>query len=286
VSDQNPPPEDVEELEQEIEQLEERVEVTLGGDTARKLRRMRRQVQEATPDALFSAEGGFGVKGLLRRTDSYGFVLVLLAVLIWVFVPFASAQRWATLPVLLVFFLTVLISMHTSLVRRKWLVSVLVVDITLLVVGTAGVIIDNDTVRALSNAGFGALLFATALVVLRRVLGHDTVTSRTLSGAVAAFLFVGLAFSSFAEATVLNDPTAYSVADGNTNFGTMLYYSFVTIATLGYGDVIPVSSTARSLATLEAVMGQIYLVTIVARLVSLLGLKRITTTTSVDATDS
>lgn len=285
MSDHTPSPDDAEALEREIEALEERVEVTVGGDTARKLRRMQRQVREATPDALFSTEGGLSPRGMLRRTDSYGFVLVTLIVLIWAFVPLASAQRWATAPVLVVFFLTSLISMHTSLVKRKWLVVVLVIDVVLLAIGLTGVILDDDKVRAVSSAGFGLLLFATALVVLRRVLSHETVTSRTLSGAVAAFLFVGLAFASFAEATVLNDPGAYIVADGNTNFGTMLYFSFVTIATVGYGDVVPASSTARSLATLEAVMGQIYLVVVVARLVSLLGLKRITTTTT-ESTDS
>lgn len=266
------------ELETEIEELEERVEVTVGGDSARRLRRLRRQVGEAAPDALFSTAGGLTMRGIARRTDSYGFVLVLLAVLIWVFVPFASSDRWATLPTIIVFYLTILISMHTSFVRQRWLLTVLIIDSGLLLLGIVGVAIDHDSVRAFANAGFGMLLLATALVVLRRVLGHQTVTSRTLSGAVAAFLFVGLAFACFAEATVLWDPAAYSTPNGVTNFGAMLYFSFVTQATLGYGDIVPLSDTARSLATMQAVAGQIYLVTIVARLVSLLGIRRVTTT--------
>lgn len=278
MSDQDPPSnDDVEQLEDQIEQLEERVGVTLGGDSARRVRRLRRQVHEASPDALFDTTGGFTVRGIARRTDSYGFVLILLAVLIWVFVPFASNERWATIPTIVVFFLTVLISMHTSFVREKWLVTVLVVDCALLAAGVAGTITENETVRSCSNAGFGLLLFATALVVLRRVLSHQTVTSRTLSGAVSAFLFVGLAFACIAESLVLRDPQAYTTPNGNTTFSAMLYYSFVTIATLGYGDIVPVSNTARSFATMEAIMGQIYLVTIVARLVSLLGVRRITT---------
>ena len=78
---------------------------------------------------------------------------------------------------------------------------------------------------------------------------------------------------------MLHQPAAYNVSSGNTNFAAMLYFSFVTQATLGYGDIVPVNSAARSLATMQAIMGQIYLVTIVARLVSLLGMRRITTTT-------
>lgn len=277
------PPEDQAELEEQLEELEERVEVTLGGDSARRVRRLRRQVREATPDAMFSSEGGFGMRGMARRTDSYGFVLILLAVLIWVFVPFASNERWATIPTLVVFFLTVLIAMHTSFVREKWLVTVLVFDCGLLVAGITGAITENEVVRSWSNGGYGILLFTTALVVLRRVLGHQTVTSRTLSGAVSAFLFVGLAFACIAESLVLRDPAAYTTPNGDTSFSSMLYYSFVTIATLGYGDIVPVSNTARSFATMESVMGQIYLVTIVARLVSLLGVRRITTTVAAPA---
>src|SRR5262245_10026041 len=112
------------------------------------MRRLRRQVAEASPDALFSTEGAFTIRGIARRTDSYGFVLILLAVLIWVFVPFAAAQRWATVPTIVVFYLTILISMHTSFVRERWLVTVLVIDSLALVLGVVGGISDNDSVRA------------------------------------------------------------------------------------------------------------------------------------------
>ena len=49
----------------------------------------------------------------------------------------------------------------------------------------------------------------------------------------------------------------------------MIYYSFITLTTLGYGDIVPVSPSARSLATLEALTGQLYLTVLVARLVGL-----------------
>ena len=55
----------------------------------------------------------------------------------------------------------------------------------------------------------------------------------------------------------------------NSASGTMMYYSFVTLTTLGYGDIYPVSDAARILAMLEATLGQLYLVILVARLVGL-----------------
>jgi hypothetical protein len=58
---------------------------------------------------------------------------------------------------------------------------------------------------------------------------------------------------------------------GQSNFSpaTAIYYSFVTLATIGYGDIVPRSELARSLATMEAIMGQLYLAVMIARLVSL-----------------
>jgi hypothetical protein len=282
VNDENESPQ---EIEREIEDLEERLEVTVTGSTARRLRHLRRQVHEAAPDALFSTEGGSGLRGVARRTDSYGFVLLLLAVLIWVFVPFASSERWATIPTICVFFVAVLISMHTSFVRERWLVVVIVFDSGLLLLGVVGGVTDNDDIRSISNAGFGLLLLATALVILRRVLRHQTVTSRTLSGAVSAFLLLGLAFACAAESIVLQDPSAYAASNGDTTFASMLYYSFVTQATLGYGDIVPVSDVARSFSTMQAIAGQIYLVTIVARLVSLLGVSRVMTSSTAPPSD-
>jgi hypothetical protein len=77
----------------------------------------------------------------------------------------------------------------------------------------------------------------------------------------------------------LIDPNAFhlpptDVSDGETvqlgtRLPTFVYYSFVTLTTMGYGDVLPLSHAARGLATCEAVVGQIYLTVLVARLVGL-----------------
>lgn len=177
------------------------------------------------------------------------------------------------MPSTVVFFLTTLIATHTSEVPRRWVLVVCILSGALLVVDLAGASVDDLDVRAIAGTGYGLLLLATAFVVMRRVLRHRTITSRTLAGGVAAYLLVGLAFASLAASIALRDPSAYVAAHGGTDFAAMLY-SFVTQATLGYYDVVPVSDFARSLATLQAVVGQIYLVIVVARLVSLFGTRR------------
>jgi hypothetical protein len=265
---------DLDALDDEMSKIEEaldRVDDDARSAARKRLRRLRRRAADAGPDALFGPTETSGLRGIARRTDSYGFVLITLAALIWVFMPLSVDQQWARIPTILVFFFTIIIAMHTSFVRETRLRAVIVIDLALVGLGVVGYILDSKHLRAFTDAGFAVLLLATAGVVLARVVRHPSVTSRTISGAVAAYLFVGLAFASIATAIELWNPGSYAATSGNFSFGSMIYFSFVTLATLGYGDIVPVTEWARSLATLEAVVGQIYLVTIVARLVSLFG---------------
>ena len=112
------------------------------------------------------------------------------------------------------------------------------------------------------------LLFV--VVVLWQTLRAGPITYHRLQGAVAAYLLLGVTWGYAYALVALLRPGAFSgpvdVADGPRAF---YYFSFVTLATLGYGDVLPVHPAARSLATLEAVTGTLYLAILLARLVSL-----------------
>jgi hypothetical protein len=108
-------------------------------------------------------------------------------------------------------------------------------------------------------------------VVLRRVFSHRIVTTRTIAGAICVYLIVAVAFAQLYTGLDLVDGDAFAPGDEPLGAASMQYFSLVTIATLGYGDIVPVSRPARSMATLETVAGQIYMVVIVARLVSSFG---------------
>jgi len=114
------------------------------------------------------------------------------------------------------------------------------------------------------------LMIALPVVILRRIGQHKVVTAITIFGAIAAYLAFGLAFSLLYAAIAQADSQAFtnliSPRLGDTN-----YFSFVTQTTLGYGDIIPVSDAPRALVVFQTLIGQIYLVVVVARVVSLLG---------------
>lgn len=117
------------------------------------------------------------------------------------------------------------------------------------------------------------LLFAyTTILVLLRVLRSKRVTGDTLCGAIAVYLMIGLTWSLACLLLEYLHPGSYR----HGTFGRMdspakdlLYFSYVTLATLGYGDVVPVTDPARSLAVLEGLSGTIYMAILVARLIGL-----------------
>jgi hypothetical protein len=119
---------------------------------------------------------------------------------------------------------------------------------------------------------FAAVLAGTTAMVLRRILFHqDQITLKTVAGALCVYLMVGLSFASLYRTVSLLDLDAFTEELG----GASTYFSFVTLTTLGYGDIAPVSDLTRSLATLEAVLGQVLLITLVARFVGNLGQARL-----------
>jgi len=118
------------------------------------------------------------------------------------------------------------------------------------------------------------LLIICVVLILRYVLTSLEVTLDTIFGAIVTYFLIAFAFSSIFHAFAVLDPTSFSVA-GLTGAGDieslkdqLNYFSFVTIATLGYGDIVPKLPTTQMLAILEAVIGQFYMAVVIAWLVS------------------
>jgi hypothetical protein len=113
----------------------------------------------------------------------------------------------------------------------------------------------------------------TLIQVLTYVLRGTHITKDKIYGAVSVYLLVGLAWASAYALLVVFEPGSFSnnvaaTSGGSSTPPDLLFFSFVTLTTLGYGDITPVTARARSLALLEAVTGVLYLAVLVARLVS------------------
>ena len=108
------------------------------------------------------------------------------------------------------------------------------------------------------------------------ILGARALTSQLIFAALCMYLMMGLLWSFIYTLLVAIDPDSIKLAsiidweEGVRDvFSEMYYFSFVTLTTLGYGDILPVSRLARSLATMEAILGQLYLAVIIASLVGI-----------------
>lgn len=120
------------------------------------------------------------------------------------------------------------------------------------------------------------LLFIGFVVIqlLRFIVYAPRVDSEVLCAAVAGYLLSGLAWSFAYSLLGRLDPSSFVFtlgpkSDQSMNVFTGLYFSFITLSTVGYGDIVPVSSVARMLAIVEAMFGMFYVTLLISRLVSL-----------------
>jgi hypothetical protein len=119
-------------------------------------------------------------------------------------------------------------------------------------------------------AFFGTITVVALAVVLRR----ERVTLDTVLGAVCAYLLLGATWGLLYDLLALIQPLSFRGPEPGTaaqslSLADSLYFSYVTLTTVGYGDIVPTTVHARTLVWTEAVTGQIYIAVLVARLVSL-----------------
>lgn len=106
------------------------------------------------------------------------------------------------------------------------------------------------------------------LKLLIQVAGSKKVDSTVILESISGYLLMGVLFTFLSAFISHMDPSAFYFPDeGNSNLSDLMYFSFVTLTTLGYGDVLPILPQARSLALLIAVSGQLYLTIVIAILV-------------------
>jgi hypothetical protein len=125
----------------------------------------------------------------------------------------------------------------------------------------------------LSTAGRLVAIAALTVVIARVVFGSGRVSLHRVQGAVVLYLNFGLFFFTIYRLMDVLLPNAFSgLPQTGQEYGSgasLLYFSFSTLTTLGYGDIEPVQPLVRNLANLEAIVGQLYPATLLARLVSL-----------------
>jgi hypothetical protein len=117
------------------------------------------------------------------------------------------------------------------------------------------------------------LMIVMTSVVISSVASQEVITIDTLLGSICGYLLIGLTWSYFYLTIAAYNPNAFSYHPTNAslrdNVQHFMYFSYVTLTTLGYGDILPMTDFAKASSWLETVTGQIYLAMWISQLVAL-----------------
>ena len=150
---------------------------------------------------------------------------------------------------------------------RNWfllgivLVTIGIISNILALVGT-GIIFSY-----LSLCSYIIFLMLTISLAIRQVVRSGPINANRVIGVICIYLLLGLIWSLFYVLINMFIPDSFNIQIGGGPFEQahhFLYYSFVTLTTLGYGDISPLGGTARALSTIEAILGQLYIAILVA----------------------
>jgi drug/metabolite transporter (DMT)-like permease len=204
----------------------------------------------------------------------FGLVLVLLLAT-FVFLASALEGAWVPLVATVLQGLTLLAAFRASEVSRHlFRFAVLVVAVALLAaIGSQFFNSSSDWRGAFFL--LSALMVAAAPIAIGRALWKRPVIDvHTMLGAICIYVLIGMMFS-FIYATIdMLGTDPFFVQTNVATTADYLYFSFVTITTVGYGDFTAATGVGRALASLEALLGQVYLVTVVATIVGGMGRAR------------
>jgi len=164
--------------------------------------------------------------------------------------------------------------------RRRYLVLAMLLAVPALAANWAYQVAKSDWLDALSDGLYALYFLFAAAVILYDVLQGERVTFDKIYGAVCVYFLIGMLWASLFSVLETCARGSFQAARPISRAGSqdtwvpasegdLNYHSFVTLTTLGYGDIAPVSPPARSLSALEAMVGQLYLTVLVARLVGL-----------------
>lgn len=203
-----------------------------------------------------------------RISDAFGLVL-LLVLITYVLASLLSNRGWPAVLLILATSATSVVSLTSSrvratLVRAAVLLSALAVVLAAVSAATG----ERTWLNVASLIQIGLLTVAMG-AVLRRVVTSAEVGFRTILGAISVYTVLGLLFS-FAYGTIARiQGGAFFAGVAHPHGSDFLFFSYTTLTTTGYGDLVPAGQPGQMVSGLEMMLGQIFLVTLVAGLVSL-----------------
>jgi hypothetical protein len=210
------------------------------------------------------------------RDEGLTTLLVALFLRIFVISPMAAAGffgRYGALVLNLWLALTLLSGVLAIGWRRKTAQGIVLGAVLLFAWQTFGYTGGKGTIGLIVDAGLTIFLLSILVVMVAWQIFRDgPITRQRVQGSITIYLLLGLIWAQGFTLAALLKPDSFTVTAGAGQLevlARMTYYSFVTLTTVGYGDISPVSLVTRSLANVEGLIGQLFPAILIARLVSM-----------------
>lgn len=200
-----------------------------------------------------------------QTRSGYGVVLALI-VITYVLALFAR-ERWMVAVLLFVQTGTVWQTLRVSKAQAGLRLIAALVFVLALVAAVLNVFARNSPLIGWTFLAASVLYVLAPFSIVRDLGRHRGVNQQTMLGALAAYLLIGMAFAFAYECIAAIQPGPLFGEHGDGSLADVLFFSFVTMTTTGYGDLVPATNPAQTIAVLEALLGTLFLVTAVAKVV-------------------
>jgi Ion channel len=201
-----------------------------------------------------------------RSTESYG--LVLLMIIATYVLSVTVTARWGASVVLFVQIATVRLALHTSLARRGFLAIANAAFLVAAVGAVANLFSEFDSLASFVFVASSVLYIVAPVSIVRHIGYRAQVDQETMLGALAAYLLIGMAFAFLYRFVGSVQGGPFFGSGGEGTMSEDLFFSFITLTTTGYGNLVPAGNPGQSLAVLEALAGQLFLITAVGKVVT------------------
>ena len=199
------------------------------------------------------------------------FIFLLIAILLFLVVrPFLENEAPLHLLINIFFSIVLITGLYAISEKRRRFYVILLLAVLAFVCSWAGDLLRSKTMETISEIAGFLFFFFTVAAILAYLFRENEVTADVIIGSVCAYFLLGLMWAFIYPLLEAAQPGSFvHGSESLTTTGDFIYFSFVTLTTLGYGDMLPITNKAKSLAVMEAITGQLYVAIIIARLVGI-----------------
>jgi hypothetical protein len=217
------------------------------------------------------------VKDFLNR-DKYRVLLLSIVCLVFLdpIIRDSDVSHYLTLVLISLILITGVYAVRGN---RAHLIGALILLMPTLLLLWLEVPINNEFFIIIARTSPTLLFLYTAVLIFHDLLTTRKVNADMIAGGISVYLLIGLIFALIYHAHFLLDPGSFRLSeqlaeltrsgDPRQQLSLFAYFSYVTMTTLGYGDITPIATTARILVQIETLLGQLYVAIFIARLVSI-----------------